>query len=364
MEETVIKQTISDVQIGSFLSGGIDSTLITGILSKYSKKKIKTFTVGFENKNFDESRQAKKISEYLNTDHYSYFISKNDLLDTVYNLNNIYSEPFADSSQIPTYLISKLMKKEATVILSGDGGDELFGGYNRYIYLKKIKLASRYIPKKFINFFLKFLEIFSPHVIDNLLLSVGTKNFTYKFQKLLNLINSNSDNEIFEKMKSINLNPESIINIDSFESKNFLYDNDLLNFDNLEEQFMYSDQIDYLPDDILCKVDRASMHNSIESRSPFLDHKVVERSWEFPLSSKISNNIGKVMLREILDDFVPKKLLSNTKSGFGLPIDELLRTTLKPFVEDIILSSPKSENLINMRKFKNLWDMHKSRKKI
>jgi len=201
LEKTVIKQSVSDVKIGTFLSGGIDSALITGILAKHSRKKIKTFTVGFLNKNFDESNQAKKISEHLNTEHYTYNISSNDLLETVYRLDEIYSEPFADSSQIPTYLISKLMKKEATVILSGDGGDELFGGYNRYIYLKKIKFISRFLPKYLIKYFNQLIEILPSNIIDNLFLYAGTKNFTYKFKKLLRLVNSKTNDEIFEKMK-------------------------------------------------------------------------------------------------------------------------------------------------------------------
>lgn len=361
LEKTVLKQTLSDVQIGTFLSGGIDSALITGILSKYSKKKIKTFTVGFANKNYDESNQAKKISDHLNTEHYTYNISSNDLIETAYKLNQIYSEPFADSSQIPTFLISKLMKKEATVILSGDGGDELFGGYNRYIYLKKIKFISKYLPKYMIKYLHKLIEIFPSHIIDNLFLYAGTKNFTYKFKKLLNLVNSKTNDEVFEKMKSINLEASKILKVSFVDDKSYL-NNDIINFKNLEEQFMYEDQIDYLPNDILCKVDRATMHNSIESRSPFLDHEVIEHSWKIPLNLKISNNTGKVILREILNDYVPSKLLSNSKTGFSLPIGELMKTTLKPFIEDSILLASKNQNFINTNELKNLWEIHKSGK--
>ena len=148
LEKTVSKQTISDVQIGSFLSGGVDSSIITSILQQNSIKKIKTFTVGFNDKNFDESFEAKKISQYLGTDHYEFFIQDNDILKFVENLGNIYTEPFSDSSQIPTYLISNLMRKEAKVILSGDGGDEFYGGYNRYLYLNYIKIFSKNLPKK------------------------------------------------------------------------------------------------------------------------------------------------------------------------------------------------------------------------
>ena len=362
LEKTVIKQTISDVQIGCFLSGGIDSSLISSILQNNTKKKIKTFTVGFDDKNFDESNQAKKISQHLNTDHYEYFFSKNDLCDTVQNLSSIYSEPFADSSQLPTHLISKLMKKEAKVILSGDGGDELFGGYNRYIYLNKIKFFSKRIPtpiKEKLFLLLKFLPI---SFLNKYFSYLGVKNFEYKLNKFINFVNYKSLNELYNKMTTINSNPEFFLNenivrnnlkIDDFKFPNLLTD---------EEKFMYLDQISYLPDDILCKVDRATMHNSIESRAPLLDHKLVEHSWKIPINYKIRNNEGKYILREILKDYLPKKLISTAKSGFGIPIDVLLRGNLKTWADDIINSTEKFDHIINNENLKNIWSQHKLKK--
>lgn len=362
LEKTVEKQTISDVGVGSFLSGGVDSSLISSILSKYSKKKIKTFTVAFENRNYDESEQAKKISNYLKTDHYEYYMSKNDLISAADNLHLIYSEPFADSSQLPTYLISKLMKKETKVILSGDGGDELFGGYNRYIYLQKIKSYSKNLPgylKRNLNLIIKFLPI---SLFDKYFSFFGIRNFKIKMKKLIEFINVQNDTELYRKMTSINHNPEYFLNNTvSNNKKNFNY-NDLPTFKSEEEKFMFLDQKDYLPNDILCKVDRATMFNSIESRAPILDRNIIEYSWKIPLQFKIKNNTGKFIIREILKDYLPKNLISTEKSGFGIPIDNLLRSDLKDWAHDTIMSSDNFSNIINVKNLKNTWEQHLSNK--
>ena len=361
LEKTVLKQTISDVQIGSFLSGGVDSSLITSILQKNTGKKIKTFTVGFDDKNFDESIQAKKISKYLGTDHYEYFSSKNDLLNTVTDLNKIYSEPFADSSQIPTHLISRLMKKEAKVILSGDGGDEFFGGYNRYIYLKKIKFFSKNLPKlmkRNLNLIFKFLPI---SFFDKYFSYFGLKNFETKLSKMINFINCENEYDLFNKMKSINSKPDFFLNKITIQKEPENIGKDSLFSMPDEEKFMLFDQTDYLPDDILCKVDRATMHNSIESRAPMLDHKLVEHSWRIPLKYKIKGSKGKIILREILKDYLPKKLITSSKSGFGVPIDEMLRDSLRVWAEDTIFSSKKFNDIINYENLNTIWKKHKAK---
>ena len=362
LEQTVLKQTISDVQIGSFLSGGIDSALITSIIQKNTKNKIKTFTVGFEDRNFDESNQAKKISKHLGTDHYEYFFSKDDLLNTVTNLSQIYSEPFADSSQIPTHLISKLMRREAKVILSGDGGDEFFGGYNRYIYLKKIRFLSKNLPnfmKRNLDLIFKFLPI---SFFDKYFSYLGLKNFEIKLSKIINFINCESVDDLFNKMRSINSNPEFFLNKMIIEDNHQNTKKSFYNSMQDEEKFMFLDQTDYLPDDILCKVDRATMHNSIESRAPMLDHKLVEHSWKIPIKHKIRGNEGKIILKEILNDYLPKKLISSSKSGFGIPIDDLLRDNLKVWAEDTIYSSKRFNDIINYENLNIVWEKHKLKK--
>ncbi len=362
LENTVIKQTISDVQIGSFLSGGTDSSLITSILQKNSSKKIKTFTVGFEDKNFDESVQAKKISTLLGTHHHEFFFKDEDVINFVENLEHIYAEPFADSSQIPTYLISKLMYKEAKVILSGDGGDEFYGGYNRYLYLDFIKFFSKNLPDKVKKKLNLILKIFPISILDKYLAFINIKNFNHKLSKLINFIDTENDNELYEKMTSLHYDYKFFLNKNYISKNSFLKKKELIEDLGTQENFMYFDQIDYLPDDILCKVDRATMFNSVESRAPFLDHRLIEKSWKIPLHHKIKGKNGKMILKEILKDYLPNSLITKSKAGFAIPIDNLLRTKLKFWVEEILQNSEKTNEIINYKNVKYIWDQHKKKK--
>ncbi len=360
LEKTVMKQTISDVQIGSFLSGGIDSSIITSILQRNSSKKIKTFTVGFNDKNFDESKKAKNISEYLGTEHYEFFIDDKDIFNFIENLGDIYSEPFSDSSQIPTYLISKLMRKEAKVILSGDGGDEFYGGYNRYLYLKYINFLSKRLPKKIkkkLDLILKFMPL---KFLNKYLAVLNIKNFEHKITKLVNFINTNSEIDLYNKMISLYSDNNLFLNND-LNRNNFYEESEFVNYLKIQENFMYFDQIDYLPNDVLVKVDRATMYNSIESRAPFLDHKLIENSWKIPLQYKIKGSNGKMILKDILKDYIPKKFVKGAKSGFAIPIDDLLRTKIKDWSEDILQTSTLMNDHLNFEYIKILWEKHKKK---
>ena len=361
LEATIIKQKISDVQIGSFLSGGIDSSLITSILQKNSNKKIKTFTVGFKDKNFDESIQARNVSNYLGTDHNEFFYNDDDILNFVENVNDIYTEPFSDSSQIPTYLISKLMRKEAKVILSGDGGDEFYGGYNRYLYLNIIKFFSEKLPIKVKKNLYLILKVFPISFLNQILPFLNIKNFENKINKLINFINTEDASELYSKMTSLNSN-FNFVTESNISKKNFFEKKEFLDDLKVQENFMIFDQIDYLPNDVLCKVDRATMFNSIESRAPFLDHKLVEQSWKIPVKYKIKKNKGKIILKEILKDYLPDKFISKDKSGFAIPIDNLLRTKLKFWAEDIFQNINKINDQINYDKIHLIWDQHKKNK--
>jgi asparagine synthase (glutamine-hydrolysing) len=356
LEDKIKKTMLSDVQVGSFLSGGIDSSLVAAIMQKHSSNPIKTFTVGFDDKNFDESSQAKLISNHLRTDHYEYRTSKKDILDMAENIHHIYEEPFADSSQIPTYLISKLMKSQAKVILSGDGGDELFSGYNRYVYYKIIKKIFKTIPN--------FCKQGIGNIAQNSSFEFFNKFFSNKtgdkIQKVLNFATSKDDMDLYKKFISIWEDPSNILNI-NFKSINF--DKwDIPSFNSFEEKMMYLDQLSYLPDDIMCKVDRATMSNSIESRSPFLNHEIVEASWKIPMKYKIKNKKGKFILRDILQDYYPRNLIQSQKSGFAIPIGELLRTTLRNWGNDIISQSKENDYFINLNELKILWKKHQDKK--
>jgi asparagine synthase (glutamine-hydrolysing) len=374
LNESVKLQMISDVPIGSFLSGGIDSSLITAIMQDQSSKPIKTFTVGFEEFGFNESSYAKKISSFLNTTHNEIFLKSKDALDVIPNLGQIYDEPFADSSQIPTFLVSKFAKQEVSVILSGDGADEIFGGYNRYtltpVIWKKISLLPYPIRKiigKIINRVpIQFWDIFGD------------------FLNLL-IFNKNKINRFGDKVHKMSRRFETSANIDEF-NQSFAFEwqdlnpilkdyNDQINFldykkelqridlilDSPSERMMYLDIISYLTDDILCKVDRASMSNSLETRVPFLNHNLFELGWRLPENLKIKNNQGKWVLRQILKDYIPEGLFERPKSGFSIPLADWLRGPLRDWA-DALINEKRIEDggYFYFKKIKKMWDEHLS----
>ena len=364
LSDSVKKQMISDVPIGSFLSGGIDSSLITALMQKHSNKKIETFSIKFKNSEYDESGYAKKVSEELNTSHNELLVSHQNVLDTIENINNIFGEPFGDSSQVPMYLLSKFTKEKVTVSLSGDGADELFCGYSRYKYIhtawkiyKILNLKNKSIHKLFdkipVNFLKKLINIISLSKIPQLDDKISKfKTFTQNIKvqddiylKLISNIDINIENE------NINLN--------------------FLDYDIIEKM-MLSDSLNYLPNDILCKVDRTAMKNSLETRLPFLDKSVFEYAWQLPLEYKIKGNETKYILKKILESYLPKNLIYRPKMGFSLPMNDLLNGDLKgilqesvdyikkqnfQFLEKINITDIQNDMSHNARKNNLLWNI-------
>ena len=338
---TIYQQMNSDVALGSFLSGGIDSSLITLLMQKQSNKKINTFTIGIDLKGYNEAEYAKSIAKYLGTDHTELYVTKNDLLEVVPKIPYLYDEPFADSSQIPTYLLSKLAKTKVTVSLSGDGGDELCGGYNRHFTANKIRFLLNAMPLSIRKAIVKILyKLPQNKIIDFLLFfeSYLFKNkdrgrIEEKFDKFLTIISSKSYNDYYFNLISHWKEPHKIV-IDSIEP------NPIINFHDtnfgLINNMLYYDSTFYLPDDLMVKVDRASMGVSLESRAPFLDHNLIEYSWKIPDNMKVRSGKGKWILREILYKHIPKDLLDRPKMGFGIPIDLWLRNELRDWAEDLI----------------------------
>lgn len=365
LSNTISKYMISDVELGVFLSSGIDSSIIASISNELSPKPIKTFTIGFEDKRYDESNDAKLIANYLKTDHYEKIFKKKDLLDIVPNLHNIYDEPFADSSQLPTFLLSSLASKNVKVVLSGDGGDELFGGYNRYIlsqiYLNSLMLFPK-LSKKIISGIINstpknvffFLEKFAN------LLNKNNKSFLYeksiKISSKLNFTNNSYDfylSLISEWYGNEIINNQDRILNDFFSSKK-------INNLNNEETMMYLDSITYLPDDILCKVDRASMWHGLEARIPYLDKNIYNLSWKIPHHQKISNGKGKIILRNLLKKYIPDDLILKNKKGFGIPIGDLIKSELRDWSENLLQKSKITNNNINYEKINKIWKEHLS----
>ena len=365
--KSVKSQLISDVPIGCFLSGGIDSSLITALMQRESDKKIKTFTIGFEDKNFDETIFSRKIAEHLNTDHNELKLTDRDAYDLIPSLPKIYDEPFADSSQIPTYFVSKFAKTKVSVSLSGDGGDELFGGYNRYFWSRKIWKKISFLPfplRKIIgNLLLNCPKAFWG-IVEKSFLFQGDKmsvsNLNDKSKKLATRLKSiNNLDDLYLSLISEWREEDKILINPSFKDFNFFKKfSKNLNL-NYAEKMMFLDKKTYLSDDILCKVDRASMANSLETRAPFLDNEIVEFASNLPTNYKIRGYKGKIILRNILKKFVPEKLFDRPKMGFGIPLNKWLNAGLKEWVFDTLnINKIKSEGIINHLVLEKILNEH------
>ncbi len=367
LKKSVGRQMISDVPLGAFLSGGIDSSLIASLMQEQSNIPIKTFTIGFEELDFDESPYAKKVADYIGTDHSEFTVTAREALDVIPNLPHFYDEPFADSSQIPTYLVCKQARQKVTVAISGDGGDEIFGGYNRYFWSSRIWNKISWMSpslRKIFGTTLNKIPISTLSHIGNQFnkfapASSGIDNFPDKVNKMAQRLKEvTNEDELYTSLVSQWNNPSELIRGDY----NFNVDN--LNETSLEDQaskMMYWDSISYLPDDILCKVDRASMAVSLETRAPFLDHELVELAWRLPIETKIENNTGKIVLRKILNEYIPNNLIDRPKSGFGIPVGDWLRGPLRNWAEELISENKlEEEGIFNYQPIRKAWYEHLS----
>ena len=362
----VVKQhLISDVPIGSFLSGGIDSSTISLIASNH-KKKINTYSAGYRGeKFFDETKYAKKIATILRTNHTHLQINPNEILNKIPRIIEEYDEPFSDSSQLPTFLLSKLVKKDITVCLSGDGGDELFGGYNRYLFAKKIKSIFSFIPFFFRKPFTKSMLKVSPKTYDRFFSLFGRKIHKSisgdKVHKFLEILEIKDFNLIYNHLLSFF--PRNQIPLKykcSQIQKNLRFN---LKENNFVEQMQLSDLNHYLPGDILTKVDRASMAHGLETRVPFLDHRIVEFAFSIPQEMKIKRGLTKKILRNILLEKIDDADINRPKMGFAIPLVEWLRGPLKEWAADLINQSTLNDGLIDVKEVKKLFDEHISEKR-
>jgi asparagine synthase (glutamine-hydrolysing) len=357
----------SDVETGTFLSGGIDSSLVTSIASKY-KKNLKTFTVGFNVTDYDESKFAKKISKELNTDHHEIILDNKDFNNVLPKIIDIYDEPFADSSQIPTFLISQFSSKKTKVILSGDGGDEIFCGYNRYFYIEELWKKFSILDYSSRNKLFKLVSLLPTNILEKLL------KFVYKIvYRSKKIPGNNSFIKIlkrFGNVKNIDELYESFLccDWDSQYSRilNINYDKNIMSFEKKKifknsfiKNMMYWDTQNYLTDDILCKVDRASMFNSLETRHPFLSNEVVE--FAINLDEKYlynKNKEGKLILRNTLSKYLPKDLINREKMGFGIPIDDWFRNNLKEELQNLISDNINFPEFLNKGLITNFLFKH------
>ncbi|MDT8283075.1 MAG: asparagine synthase (glutamine-hydrolyzing) [Gammaproteobacteria bacterium] len=330
------RQLVADVDVGLFLSGGIDSTAVTAIAQHVSPNQVKTFTIGFHEKKYDESGYAEKIARQLGTDHTTLYLSTEEARDVIPDLSKIYSEPFADSSQIPAYLVSKLAKKNVTVCLSGDGGDELFAGYNRYLLTQRIWEKIGMSPHFARNFLAALLEK-TPVTVRNSIVSTLYKNnqgsMHNKIQKLISLLQAPDILSAYDSLSSYWSRPQQLVKGLSQEGSSAIT---LPRNTGFIDQAMYIDQARYLEGDNLAKTDRASMAVSLETRLPLLSHEIVELAWQIPLQMKVHNNTSKWVLRNVLYKYIPDELINRPKMGFSVPIAQWLRNELRDWAEDLL----------------------------
>lgn len=351
---------ISDVPIGCFLSGGIDSSLIATYYQSLSNTPIQTFTIGNENKEFNEAHDARLISKYLGTQHTELYVTKKDYIDIIPNLSNIYDEPFADSSQIPTLLVSKLARQYVTVALTGDGGDELFGGYNRHISAPDIYKKFKKIPSFMRVLSCSGLKILSKNSSFNQVAkNLGDFNHvSLKIQKTIQALESATSEEAFYLALCKTGVFNEIVSKFPLPSKYFMDQS------GFSQWMMLADTVTYLPGDILAKVDRASMAYSLETRAPYLSKDLFETAWRLPLTNKIRHKKGKWILRELLKKKIPTTLFEGRpKSGFGVPLSDWLRSDLKKWGESLLFREKANiYDYISQEKVEKIWMDHQHKK--
>ena len=368
LNNAVKLQMISDVPLGAFLSGGVDSSTIVALMQSNSSKAVKTFSIGFTDEMYNEAKYAKQVAQHIGTEHTEMYVTPQQAMNVIQELPEIYDEPFSDSSQIPTYLVSKLAKSQVTVSLSGDAGDELFCGYNRYSFTKKLWNNLNYLPMGLRNGLAQTLSSISPDKWNNLFKSLpfvnNHQNIGDKIHKASGILTSKTINDLYFGLISHWSSPCDLV-INSVEpSRIYESYSSLLNVLDDVQKMMFLDTITYLPDDILAKVDRAAMAVSLETRVPFLDHRVVEFAWSLPQKYKMNNGVSKLALREVLYNYVPKNMIERPKMGFGVPLGDWLRGPLKSWAEELISEDRiRKEGLLNYDLIKDKWDDHMSGKR-
>lgn len=365
-------QMEADVPVGTFLSGGIDSSTIVALAQAQSLRPIKTFTIGFNEEGYNEAHHAKAVARHLGTDHTELYVTAQEAQSVIPELAGIYCEPFSDSSQIPTFLVSKLARQHVTVSLSGDAGDELFAGYSRYVLGDQLWRKLRFFPMPLRQALAKAILCLSPAAWNHVLkpaLSLITTRFRYpnpgdKLHKVANLLQYSEPAKIYQSLVS-HWNDTSAVVVGAKEPSTVMtLANGQPELPEFIDRMAWLDLVSYLPDDILVKVDRAAMAVSLESRIPMLDHRVVEFALRQPLSFKMRDGESKWLLRQVLYRHVPKEIMDRPKMGFGIPLDTWLRGPLREWAEDLLDERRlRNEGYFNPAPIRHKWDEHLSGKR-
>ncbi len=360
--DAVGDRMISDVPLGAFLSGGIDSSLVVGLMQSLSGQPVRTFTLGTSDAAFDESSYARAVAEHLGTQHTELLVDESTVIDAVKIIGSLSDEPFADPAQIANYLVSRLARQHVTVALSGDGGDELFAGYNRHSWGPRVWTCVKRLPKPLRTAVARGLTSLSPETWNRLfdttdgVLPPRLRHRIpgYKLHKIAGLLSTNSRDEFYQVLLSQWTDPDSLV-IQGDEPKESPLSSEIGDFD-FTSAMMLLDFLGYLPNDILTKVDRCTMAVGLEGRVPLLDHRVVEYAWRLPLSMKMRGGTGKWILRELLYRYVPRELVDRPKTGFGVPLATWLRGPLREWAEDLINESRlRKEGYLNPQPIRTAW---------
>ncbi len=366
------REMIADVPLGAFLSGGIDSSLIVSLMQQCALSPVKTFTIGFDDKAYNEAKDAKLVAQHIGTEHTELYVSPKDALDIIPSIAKIWDQPFSDASQIPTLLVSRMTREHVTVALSGDGGDELFAGYNRHFRGCSLWKKLEHIPVSLRSIMAEAILQVSPERLNELFAmlepiipeKLRMRLPGQKLHKLANVMDAESASDYYTALTSNWLTPETTVMSGREIVSPFQNHSMQPSTKNLTAWMQFMDAATYLPDDILTKVDRAAMAVSLETRAPFLDHEIVEFSQRLPMHLRMQNGQSKYALRKILYKYIPKNLIERPKMGFGIPIDNWLRGPLRSWAENLL--SPErlaDDGYFNGRTVRKAWQEHLSGEK-
>ncbi len=364
MRDAVGRRMVADVPLGAFLSGGIDSSVVVSLMQAQSSVPVRTFSIGFREDAYNEAGFAAAVSRHLGTSHTELYVTPGEAMAVIPQLPEMYDEPFADVSQIPTYLVSRLARSSVTVSLSGDGGDELFGGYNRYSWGNRIWDVLRWMPLSARRAVAHGVLAVSPEGWSKAFAavprSVRPANAGDKLHKLAGVLDVASRQQMYARLTSHWKGSDPVVAAHR-AAAGAAASEEWIDLSSFTESMMYLDFITYLPDDILVKLDRATMAVSLEGRAPFLDYRVVEFAWRLPLHMKVRAGEGKWIVRRLLEKYVPNELFERPKMGFGVPIDAWLRGPLRPWAEDLLDENRlRREGFFSPEIVRERWNDHLS----
>jgi asparagine synthase (glutamine-hydrolysing) len=368
LSQAIGGQMVADVPLGAFLSGGIDSSTVVALMQARSARPVQTFTIGFHEAGHNEAEHAKAVARHLGTDHTELYVSPSEAMNVIPRLPDLYDEPFSDPSQIPTFLVAQLARRSVTVSLSGDGGDELFGGYNRYFIGRTLWNRVGWVPSGARGLLASAITGVSPAHWNRAfagVTSLAPRRLRYpdpgeKLHKLALVLGARNPDDLYRRLTSHWQQPDSVV-LSTSATTTARNGHSEASLSDFTQRMMYLDLVGYLPDDILVKVDRAAMGVSLETRVPMLDHKVVEFAWRLPLSFKIRGGQGKWLLRQVLYKHVPRELIDRPKKGFDVPIGSWLRGPLRSWAEALIDEGRlQREGFFDAHQIRTRWNEHLS----